>query len=73
MRLSSHLFIHFFICLIIGFLGSVILSIPLLYSFIASLTGGFFIDLDHLIDYFFAFSLKAGFTSILKNLALILP
>ena len=67
MRLSFHLFIHFFMCLIIGFLGSVILSIPFLYSFIASLIGGFLIDLDHLIDYFLAFGFQHKLNYFLKG------
>lgn len=67
MRLSFHLFIHFFTCLIVAFFSTVILSIPFLYSLIASLIGGVFIDLDHLIDYFLAFGFKYNLSYFLSG------
>lgn len=57
MELSVHLLIHLLISLFSGFIVWKLWGRPLL-SFISALTGGFFIDIDHLLDYVFAFGLS---------------
>jgi hypothetical protein len=48
-------------------LGQQIFSLPLLGSLAAALTGGFFIDIDHLFDYFLSFGRKFKLGYFLKG------
>ena len=54
MSLTFHLAIHLFFSLLAGFLAWRIWKKPIV-SFLGGVAGGFFVDLDHLIDYFLAF------------------
>lgn len=57
MPLSIHLLIHFLVAIIIaGLLGMYFKKIPL--AIIAGIMGGFFIDLDHVLEYFLYYGLR---------------
>ncbi len=66
MSLFVHLFLHVFTALLAGlvtwfFFGN------LLLSFLGGILGGVLIDLDHLIDYFFAFRYRWKLSYFLKG------
>lgn len=62
MSLFFHELIHFFTSFFVGYLGMKIFE-PNIFFFLTSYAAGFFVDVDHLFDYFFAFGLhfKIGF------------
>lgn len=64
MELSIHLFIHLLLSLFSGFIVWKIWKLPL-PSFVSALIGGVFIDIDHLLDYVFAFGLIFNLESFL--------
>jgi hypothetical protein len=57
MSLFFHLLIHLSLALIVGIVVWLIWRRPI-ESFVAALCGGFFVDLDHLIDYFIVFGMS---------------
>lgn len=66
MNFYFHELIHFLICLLIGyFVGKKFDELRL--GLVSALLGGFFIDLDHLIDYFLAFGLNFNFYYFLSG------
>lgn len=65
MNLYLHESIHFTLSLMVGF---VIWRISgNFYAILIALAGGFFVDLDHLIDYFLAFGFKFNLAYFLKG------
>lgn len=66
MSLLLHLFIHFASSLVAGFLAWFFLGEPL-FALLGAILGGFFIDIDHLIDYFLAFGAKFKMKHFLKG------
>lgn len=60
MPLSLHLFIHFSLAVMSGYLPGRYFGLPLL-GLLAGLLGGFLIDLDHVLEYFFVFGLNFNF------------
>lgn len=61
MPLYIHLFIHFSLALISGYLPGRYFGRPWLGLF-AGFLGGFLIDLDHVLEYFFVFGLNFNFS-----------
>lgn len=66
MSLYLHLSIHFLSALIAGYIVWKIWQKPLV-SFAAGIIGGFFIDLDHFIDYFLAFGWSFNFNYFINS------
>lgn len=56
MSLPLHLFIHFSLSLVVGGIVWIIWKKPI-ESFVSAICGGFLVDLDHFLDYLFAFGL----------------
>jgi hypothetical protein len=56
MPLSIHLSIHFLVAILVGYLAGRYFKKRSI-TFIAAITGGFFIDLDHVLEYFFYYGL----------------
>ncbi len=52
--LSLHLFIHFFLAVLVGYFIGLELGF-MFWSVTAAILGGFFIDLDHVLEYFLVF------------------
>lgn len=66
MSLFVHLSLHVFTALLAGYVSWVLFGHPG-FSFIGGLIGGVLIDLDHLIDYFFAFRWRWRLSYFLKG------
>lgn len=66
MHLLLHEIAHLIISLLIGFFVWRIYKKPL-PAFIAALLGGFFIDLDHLFDYYLVFGLNFNLRYFLES------
>ncbi len=71
MTLFKHVFIHFALAAIVGIIGFYITGsrgIGMFLLFLSSsVLGGFLIDLDHLIDYFFAFGFDFNLNHFFKG------
>lgn len=67
MSLPVHLLIHFSLSLLVGIIVWRIYGKPLL-SFLGAVVGGFFIDLDHVLDYFFAFGLNLNLVQFFSGM-----
>lgn len=66
MPLSLHLLIHFAVALLVGyFTGRYFKNI--LLTIIAALIGGFFIDLDHVLEYFLYYGLHFNLNYFLEG------
>ena len=65
MSLIAHELIHLSLSLLSGYLAWQISGNP--YTFAFGLIGGFFVDVDHLIDYFLAFKFKWNLSYFLKG------
>lgn len=65
MNLFFHELIHLLLSLFAGYLAWLISGNP--YTFAFGLLGGFFVDIDHLIDYYLAFGLKFNLSYFLKG------
>jgi len=64
--LSIHLSIHFILAVLVGYLVGQYFGIIWL-GIIAGILGGFFIDLDHILEYFLVFGLHFNFIYFLKG------
>ncbi|EKE10694.1 MAG: hypothetical protein ACD_15C00212G0015 [uncultured bacterium] len=65
MSLTLHLAIHFFFSILAGLLSWAFFGSPIV-SLAAGIAGGFFVDLDHWIDYFIAFGARFDVKSFMK-------
>lgn len=66
MPLSIHLAIHFLVAILVGLIvGHYSKKMPL--AIIAALIGGFFIDLDHVLEYFFYYGLHFNLSYFLEG------
>jgi hypothetical protein len=64
--LSIHLLIHFILAVLAGFLVGNFFNKAKL-GIIAGIMGGFLIDLDHVLEYFFAFGLHFNFRYFIEG------
>jgi hypothetical protein len=66
MSLALHLALHVFTALLAGLISWILFGNPG-YSFIGGIVGGVLIDLDHFIDYFFAFRYQWNLSYFMKG------
>ncbi len=64
--LSIHLSIHFIVAGLVGLLAGKFFN-ELKIGIIAGIMGGFLIDLDHVLEYFFTFGLRFNFTHFFQG------
>ena len=64
--LSLHLFIHFALAALVGYLVGWYFGVIWL-GLIAGILGGFFIDLDHVLEYFIVFGLRFNLKHFLEG------
>ncbi|MFC1608862.1 hypothetical protein ACFL2R_00660 [Patescibacteria group bacterium] len=67
MSLPVHLLVHFTLALLVGWVVWKVYGKPL-HSFLGAVAGGFFIDLDHILDYFFAFGFNLYLSQFFKGM-----
>lgn len=65
--LTTHLLIHFSLALLSGLIFGFIFK-KIYLGIIAGIIGGFFIDLDHVLEYFFVFGLEFDLNNFLNGL-----
>lgn len=61
-----HIYLHFFIALIIGYLAGRYFKRPWL-CLVVAISGGFLIDLDHLLEYFLVFGPQLNLTHFFQG------
>ena len=66
MPLSIHLTIHFLVALLVGYLAGRYFK-KMSIALIAGILGGFFIDLDHLLEYFFYYGYHFNLSYFLEG------
>jgi len=67
MELLLHELIHLVLSLLAAFFVYRLLKCKSYISIVASIVGGFLIDIDHLVDYFFAFGIHFSLNYFLKG------
>jgi len=71
MPLPLHLAIHFFVAVLVGYLAGRYFK-KMSLAMVAAIMGGFFIDLDHVLEYFFYYGLHFNLTYFLEGRQFIL-
>lgn len=66
MSLRLHLSIHFFFSLLAGLVSWVVFGNPIA-CLVGGILGGFFVDVDHFVDYFMAFGPRFNFEYFCKG------
>lgn len=66
MPLSIHLTIHFLVALLVGYLAGLYFK-KMSLALMAGVIGGFFIDLDHLLEYFFYYGYHFNLSYFLEG------
>lgn len=67
LSLTKHLLVHFILAALSGLFCAFFLQGPLGWGLLIGIAGGFLIDLDHVLEYFFVFGLKFNLQSFLKS------